>query len=188
MSTVQEIEFEPAPFESARDDKRPGEMRPHARRGLSPQRGRGTGGDLVLPVDGRTETETALGHSIKLAKTYGARVVLMYVTGEAVVPKGYAEYARVEGIRDYGPRYLSSLGDGTIARLRRRVEEEGVECTGYAFVGSLGEAVRACQGDARVLMVVLALPRKSLLAKLGLGGFRLSSMSGLSVPVVLVPA
>ncbi len=145
-------------------------------------------GDLVLPVDGRTDIEAALEHSIKLAKAYSARIVLVYVTDETVVPRGYAEYARAEKIRDYSPAYFSSLGETTIARLRRRIEDEGVECTGHAFVGSFTDAMKACQRDPRVLLLVLTRPRRSVLARLGIGGFRLGAISRLNVPIVFVPA
>jgi nucleotide-binding universal stress UspA family protein len=188
LSTAQETQFETAPARPGEQERPDGERRQRTRGGLFPQGGRSAAGDLVLPVDGRAEVEVALEHSIKIAKTYGARIVLMYVTGEATVPRGYAEYAKVERIRDYHFTYLNSVGDSTIATLRRRIEREGVECTGRAFVGSLADAIRVCQMDPRVLMLVLAVPHKSVLAKLGNGRFKLGAISHLRVPVVLVPA
>src|SRR5208283_5637013 len=188
MSTIQETKFEPAPPGVGDYERADGGNRPHARSRLSAQGGLSAAGDLVLPLDGRTDHEGALEHSIKLAKAYGARIVLMYLASEATVPEGYAAYAKVEKIRDFGSAYTSSLGASTIAGLRRQVEAEGVECTGHVFLGSLKDAIKASQRDSRVLMLVLTLPKKSSRFKIGNGSFKLSAITGLGVPVVLVPA
>lgn|GEM_PF-2329548 len=188
MSTMQESKFEPAPLKVGDYKRTNGENRPNAGSRLSAQGGLSAAGDLVLPLDGRTDFEGALEHSIKLAKTYGARIVLMYVASGRAVPEGYAAYAKVEKIRDFGSSYYNSLGASTIASLRRRVEGEGVECTGHVFLGSLEDAIKASQRDSRVLMLVLTLPKKSSRFKIGKVSLRLSALSGLGVPVVLVPA
>lgn len=188
MSTIQETKFQPAPLKAGGYERADGENRPNAGSRFSSQGGLSAAGDLVLPLDGKTDFEGALEHSIKLAKTYGARIVLLYVTSERAVPEEYAAYAKVERIRDFGSSYYSSLGASTIASLRHRVEGEGVECTGHVFLGSLEDAIRASQRDSRVLMLVLTLPKKSSRLKIGKASLRMSALSGLGVPVVLVPA
>lgn len=144
-------------------------------------------GDLVLPVDDSVDVEEALRHSIRLAKSYGARIVLMYVTHQRFIPQGYADYARAEKVRDYDSMYFSSMGESATADLRRRVEEEGVECATSTCVGDLADAIRACQRSERVLMLVLTLRGRPLLRRLGLGGLGLGGLTALRVPVVLVP-
>lgn len=188
MSTIQESELGPSPLERIEDSKhREGEPSAHARRSLSPQRGRNAGFDLVLPVDDSTDTQTALEHAIKMAKTYGARIVLMYITKQRTMPKEYADYARAERIRDFASTYFASLGESTISKLRRRIEEEGVECVSYPCAGSLADAIKACQHNVRVLMLILTLPRRSRRLALTGSGFRPKMISNLNVPVLLVP-
>ena len=187
MSTMQETEIKPAPMRLGESERPDGEGQPHARRSPSPQRGWRTGGDVVLTLDGRSDSEGALEHSLKLAKTYGARIALLYVTKEAAVPQGYAEYARVEKLHDYSSIYFNSLGAETMARLRRRIEEEGVECTEYSFIGSMADAIKACRRDSRVLMLVLTLPKKQSRLAVHGHGFNMNTISSLGVPVVLVP-
>jgi len=133
------------------------------------------------------DVKPALEHSIKLAKTYGARIVLMYLTGRRLIPREYVEYAKAERIQDYNSAYFASLGDGTISDLKRRIEEEGVECASYSYIGNLGDAIKACRQNTRVLMLILTLPRKSHRGAFRTGSFKPKMVSDLNVPVLLVP-
>ncbi len=189
MPTIQESEFVSVSPENIREDGRPVDDQEgsHIKKGVSPQRGWNTGVDLVLPVSDPINIKPALEHSIKLAKTYGARIVLMYVTNPKAIPNGYLEYAKAERIQDYHSAYFGSIADAAMTHLKRRIEEEGVECTSYSCVGSLRDAIKTCQQTTRVLMLVLPLPAKSLRPRFRTSGFKLSMLSGLSVPVFLVP-
>jgi len=182
VSTIQE-------FENTENAKRlkDGERSSTIRRS-SVTRERNAGLDLTLLIDDSTNLESAFEHSIRLAKTYGARIVLMYITKHNTIPSGYADYARAERIRDFAPAYFESLAENTIARLRKRIEEEGVECASHTYLGSLDEALKSCQQNARVLMVVLPLRRRQPRNFLHRISLKQGKNWNLNTPVLLIPA
>jgi nucleotide-binding universal stress UspA family protein len=185
LATLQESRFEPAAPEIVEDRPRRAELT--RTRNRVPSRESHAKVDLVLPLRDSVEVGRALDQSIAIAKTFGARVVLVNVVRRTDVPNGYLAYARSEGIRDYYSSYFGSQEGAESAKLKRRVEEEGVECAVHSYVGSLAGALKAYHRDRRVQMLVLSLPRRSLGDALKGDGLSLGMLSKLSVPVLLVP-
>jgi len=186
LATVQESRFEPAPSEVP-EDRGPRRSELTGMVGRRPSRESHAKADVVLPIRDSVEVGRALDQSVAIAKAFGARVVLVHVARRTGVPERYLEYARSEGIRDYYSSYFGSDEDGKVAELKRRIEDEGVECASHSYAGSLADAIKAYQRDRRVRMLILSLPKRSLGDALKGDGLSLGMLSKLSVPVLLVP-
>ncbi|MDG6906523.1 MAG: hypothetical protein JRN20_12140 [Nitrososphaerota archaeon] len=141
--------------------------------------------DFVVPLDESVIDRRSLDYLFRTVNIFSGRLVLVYITHRLQLPKGFLEYAKVEGIHDYESHFYNSLANQKMQEIGRRAESEGIEWTWHVHIGGLRGAIKnILQGKNRVLIAILAKTngREVRFAK----RFMIRDLSEFGVPVLVM--
>ena len=85
---------------------------------------------ILVPVDGSDSAQRAVEHAASLARTYGARLVLLQVMvriGSDQVPASLREVARTEHIEVTEARLLRSVAESIVEKAKDLAKAGGAE-------------------------------------------------------------
>lgn len=141
---------------------------------------------LLVAVDGSRHSAKVVDHAIKVAKSLGARILLVNVAPDVPVPGGYAEYAREEKVDPSS--YYEKVSQGILEQMGRRISQAGLQ---YDAVRGIGNPVGFILGTAessKATMIVLGITGLHKIASIGsLGSVSRRVVENSTIPVVLVP-
>ena len=109
--------------------------------------------EVVFVVDDSNTSQKAFDFALQTAKSFEASLVLVYATRRMEVPSEYLEYARVEGIRDYGWHYNNDTYSAKLEGIASKAEQAGVEYTTRIHYGDMKSAMNSFVGDVRTIVV-----------------------------------
>ena len=121
--------------------------------------------EVVFVVDEKTgaTNQKAFDFALETAKNFAAKLVLLYSVSRESVPESYLEYARVEGIRDYGWQYYEVVASLKLESLCTKAEEAGVEWTAEICIGDAKKSnMNSFFGELRTIIVLNKPARISL--------------------------
>jgi nucleotide-binding universal stress UspA family protein len=133
--------------------------------------------EILVPTDGSEASAGALDHAIELARTYDARLHVLYV----VEPVYTADYdART--IADA----MEAEGTETTTELAERAEAAGVEATGAVEFGTPHRKILECADERGVDLIVMATHGRTGLDRYLLGSVTEKVVRTAEIPVLTV--
>lgn len=146
---------------------------------------RASGLDLVVPIDESGIDHRSLDYLIKTVKIFSGKLVVVYFTHRLQLPKGFLEYAKAEGIRDYESHYYNSLANEKFQGIAKRAESEGIEWVGHVHIGGIRGAVKHILQGKNVALIAIVSKRDGQTGG-SVKGIKMSDLSKLGAPVLVI--
>ena len=142
---------------------------------------------ILVAVDGSKHSEKIAEEAVTVAKSMGAKILLLYVCPKSLdVPEEFREFARAEDV-DLS-QYYSMVSDEILLKIGTRIKGKGIEFEGISGFGRASDQILEVAKARGVSMIVVGMHGLHAVRDIKLLGTTARRVIEQSpVPVVVVP-
>jgi nucleotide-binding universal stress UspA family protein len=141
---------------------------------------------ILAAIDGSDHSEKVVDGAAGLARSIGAKVVLLYVVPQLEVPKSYEQYAKGEGANPYA--YPTEVGDQVLRKFGKELDAKKVDHEDVCVVGRAASKIVETASSRHAGMIVIGLHGLTGAGRMiSLGGVARRVVEDSKVPVVVIP-
>ena len=113
-------------------------------------------GEILAAVDGSEHSDKIVDEACSLAKKMNAKLALIYVTPDIVVPEAYKKYSEIEKT-DAWLGYFDALGEKVLSKYNKKILDSKLICEIVHEEGNVAERIINTAKSRKDMMILIGL-------------------------------